>query len=97
MRTVGLGFGFQLNANGTQMICGYETVRHVDLLSGVETAWPLNGAGAWYPAGWDKHDPVVFTPLSVNPMSTRALVWHIGSPATNCGTSDHLAPCFPCA
>lgn len=83
MRTIGHGFGFELNANGTQMICGYETVRHVDLLSGVETPWPLNGDGAWYPGGWDADNPVVFTPLSVNPMSTRALVWRLGSPATN--------------
>ena len=83
MRTVGHGFGFQLNANGTQMVCGYETVRHIDLLSGVETPWPMNGAGAWYPGGWDGDSPVVFTPLSVNPMSTRALVWRLGHPATN--------------
>lgn len=83
MITVGQGFGFQLNANGTQMICGYETVRHVDLVSGAETPWPLNGAGAWYPGGWDENDPVVFSPVSVNPMSTRALVWRLGNPPTN--------------
>lgn len=83
MRTFEHGFSFHLNADGTQLVCGYETVKHIDLLSGVETQWPQNGAGAWYPGGWHDRFPVVFTPLAVSPMTTRALLWRLGSAATD--------------
>lgn len=67
---------FSLNAYGTALCCGYETVRHIDLLTGVETPWHRNGQGAWYPGGWEANGfPIVFTPTHAAPPMTQARLW----------------------
>lgn len=93
MRTYPNAAPFVLSADGTAVLCGYETLRHIDFGSGKETAWPLNGDGAWFVGGWmTDSDPVVFKPLTASPPTTDARQWHVpsGNQATIGATAEAI-------
>lgn len=89
MITIQNGNTFQLSRDGTQLVCGYETVKHVDLRTGVETPWPLNGQGAFYPCGWlDDNRPAVFQPTKSSPPVTQAYGWGLPDTMEKLGVVD---------
>lgn len=79
MITIQNGYTFQFNDDASELICGYQTCKHVDLMTSVETPWLLNGSGEWYPCGWTPSLPCVFMPTAVSPPQTAAYDWSLAS------------------